>query len=690
MSKKSGKYSKEFINNLEEHTYETLEKNNYLTQKKLEKLVLDAKDTYYNNTGILTISDSTFDYLIDILEERFPKSKVLDQVGSDLPTDASNKVRLPYHLGSMDKVKPGSSKFRIWTEKYNSNNYVISEKLDGLSGLLVFNLDEDSDTPNKITARLYTRGDGDIGQDISHLLPFLKFNLDNNETLASRYKSLSRYMSSLKIEKLAIRGELIITKETFNKKYAKEFPKGRSLVAGVVNSKADGFNKPDLRNRAKDIKFVSYQVVYPEFTSEKQFTILQKELKFNTAHFKILKEELTLDKCETLLLEFKDLSKYEIDGIILTDNAAIYSNPVEGNPKYSVAFKMPLEEEQSKETVVEYVEYNVSKNGILKPRIKYHPIKIGGDTFVYTTGFNAKYIKDNKLGPGSRIVIIKSGDVIPYIYKVLSSSIKGVWQKPEQEWHWNDTNVEAVIDDLKDLPMEKVMLQFFNQFEIDGMKEGVLVRLINAGLDNINDILRMKVETLIDIDGFQMRSSKKLVQQIQEKIVLVKHPLDKLMVSSNCFPNFGIKKIKLITNNFGVKDILSNKISVSELVLIDGLGEITATDFLDNLPKFVEWLGNHSILQVLDEDKEKVNSKDIKMDEFIKGKKICFTGFRNKELEEYVVSNGGIISSGVSGNTSLLVAKDVNESSSKINKAREKGVQMLSLEEFKSRLRSFV
>ena len=686
MSNKSNKYSQNFINNLDEQTYETLEQNNYLTQKKLEKLILDAKDTYYNNTGILTIQDTTFDLLIEILETKYPKSKILDVVGSELPAEATNKVRLPYHLGSMDKVKPGSSKFRIWTEKYNTKNYIISEKLDGLSGLLILSLDDNSDTPNKINSRLYTRGDGNIGQDISHLLPFLKFNLENNETLASRYKHISKYMKDNKYEQIAIRGEIIISKEKFNKKYSNTFPKGRSLVAGVVNSKADGFNKPDLRNRAKDIDFVSYQLVYPEYSAKEQFEILNKKLKFKTAYNEWFNNNtITIDECETLLLKFKENSKYEIDGIIITDNVKVYSNPVDGNPKHSVAFKMALEEEQAKETVVEYVEYNVSKNGILKPRIKYHPIKIGGDTFVYATGFNAKYIKENNLGQGSRIVIIKSGDVIPYIYKILSSSISGKWQEPEQEWHWNETGVEAVIDNISDLPMEKVMLQFFNQFEIDGMKEGVISRLVNAGLDTINDILRMKVETLIDIEGFQMKSSKKLVEQIQKKIVNVKHDLDKLMVASNCFPNFGIRKLRLVTNNFTVKDILDTKIKMVELVKIDGLGEITSRDFLEYLPKFKEWLNNHSILKV----NMSIANTEIKIDSYIQNKKICFTGFRNKELEAYVNGNGGIVSSSVSGNTSLVVAKDINESSSKINKAREKGIEIVSMKDFISRLAMF-
>jgi DNA ligase (NAD+) len=684
------KYSQEFINALIEHPITALNEYNYKTQKKLEKIVLDAKDTYYNNTNTLKIPDNTFDTLIDILEEKYPKSQVLASVGSNLPSDATNKVKLPYHLGSMDKIKPGSRKFDIWIEKYNSGSYQVSEKLDGLSGLLVLTIDETSDTPNKIVSKLYTRGNGDIGQDITHLIPFLKFNLDTNETLASKYKNIARYMEKIGTETLAIRGEIIVSKDTFKKKYSKKFPKGRSLVAGVVNSKADGFNKPELRNRAKDLEFVSYQLVFPEYISREQFKILSKDLKFKTAYNINLDKELTIEDCQELLLEFKEISKYEIDGIIITDNSKVYKNPTSGNPKHSVAFKMALDD-QSQETVVEYVEYNVSKNGILKPRIKYYPIEIGGDTFNYTTGFNARYIKDNKLGPGSRISIIKSGDVIPYILKVLSPSIKGTWQQPEKKWHWNENEVEAVIDDMTDLPIEKVMLQFFNQFEIDGMKEGVITRLVDAGFTTLNDIFRLSVEALLDVEGFQIKSSTKLIKQINEKILTLEHSIEKLMVASNCFPKFGIKKMKMITLHFTPKEILSGKLKVHQLVEIDGMGEISASEFLKYLPSFLTWLQEHPKLKVrLTQTKPASNitstSGTSSLNKFTIGKKFCFTGFRDKDLQEFVENNGGSVVSGVSKTTSYVVAKDVSENSSKITKAQSLGVPVISLAEFKSKL----
>jgi len=692
MSNKKNKYDVEFIKLLIKDTINTLTKYDYINQKKIESLVMDAKNTYYNNADILDIPDSTFDILVDILEEKYPKSKVLDIIGSELPKDATNKVKLPYYLPSMNKVKPGSKNLNIWIKKYDTGNYVISEKLNGLSSLLIINLNE-----NKINAKLYTRGDGNIGQDITHLIPFLKFNngesleLDDNDTLISRYKSLKKYMVKNNLESLVIRGELIISKEKF-KQYADKYPKALSFIAGVVNSKAEKFTKQDSRNKAKNLDFVSYQLIYPEYKANEQFDILKNDIKFKVANNNNYIEELNQLLCEKILLEYKEKSLYEIDGIIITDNSKINTNIVNVNPKYSVAFKMPFEDLQSKETIIEYIEYNVSKNGILKPRIKYQTIIIDGDIFNFTTGFNARYIKDNKLGPGSRIIIIKSGDVIPYIYKILSTSSNNKWSEPITKWHWNDNNVEAVIDDINDLPMNKVLLQFFNQFKINYMKEGVITRLIDAEFDNINDILNLQTSSLLSIEGFQIKSSNKLVLEIKEKILKPKHSIEKLMVGSNCFPNFGMRKIKNIVNNFKITDIVNNNnITIEKLINIEGVGDIVANDFIKYLPIFIKWLNAHPLLKIdyktNTKDNTNLEDKHKNHNIFIIGKKICFTGFRDEELTNFVENNGGSIVSSVSGNTSLVITKDINDTSSKLKKARSKNITIMSLIDFKNKLK---
>ena len=107
------------------------------SQSKLETFIKKANKAYYN-TGKPLLEDSEYDKLIDIMKERFPNSDVLNQIGAPIRSEIE-KVKLPYWMGSMDKVKPDSKQLISWLSKY-SPPYIISQKLDGLSALLTYNL----------------------------------------------------------------------------------------------------------------------------------------------------------------------------------------------------------------------------------------------------------------------------------------------------------------------------------------------------------------------------------------------------------------------------------------------------------------------------------------------------------------------------------------------------------------------
>jgi NAD-dependent DNA ligase len=230
---------------------------------------------------------------------------------------------------------------------------------------------------------------------------------------------------------IAIRGEIIIKNTVYETKYSKLYPKARSLIAGIVNSK-----KPDSKI-VNDIDIVFYEWIAPDtLTYEQQFKQLEK-LGVLCANYKVY-ASLTETQLPDLLMDFKKESVYEIDGIILSNNTKSHKRVTSGNPKYSVAYKMALDD-QIATTVVLNVEYNISKHGALAPRIQYKPIIIKGDNHQYTSGFNMKYIVDNKIGPGTEIQIIKSGDVIPYIYKIIKCSASAQMPDESIKWHWNDT-----------------------------------------------------------------------------------------------------------------------------------------------------------------------------------------------------------------------------------------------------------
>jgi NAD-dependent DNA ligase len=167
----------------------TYEKINNMSIIKLEELITLAFDKYFN-TETPIMSDETYDTLVDFLKLKAPKSKVLKNIGAK---PVKNKVKLDYWMGSIDKIKLGYDKeLDKWMKKYKPP-YYISDKLDGVSALLIYRPDS--------TINLYTRGTATEGQDISHLV---------------------KYFDLPKITKpMAFRGEIIINKKKFNDNWSK-------------------------------------------------------------------------------------------------------------------------------------------------------------------------------------------------------------------------------------------------------------------------------------------------------------------------------------------------------------------------------------------------------------------------------------------------------------------------------------
>ena len=154
--------------------------SNKLSISNLVKILKYASNKYYNEIEV--ISDDDYDYLYDLLKKKSPNNKFFNLIGSNIPSN--DKVKLPYHMGSMDKKKPNTGSVDTWIKKYKDTKYIISDKLDGDSIMFVVT---DGDK------KLYTRGNGTYGRDISHLIEFFpEFN------------------KNFDIDHFAIRGEFII------------------------------------------------------------------------------------------------------------------------------------------------------------------------------------------------------------------------------------------------------------------------------------------------------------------------------------------------------------------------------------------------------------------------------------------------------------------------------------------------
>jgi NAD-dependent DNA ligase len=617
---------------------------------KLEKLLLLASHMYYNTEEEL-LSDTTFDILQNILKERAPSSSILKDIGS--PVELVGKVPLPFWMGSADKIKPSSKELERWISKYKGP-YLISSKLDGLSGLLVITSHQ---------TKLYTRGDGKFGQDVSRLLDYItipKLTIGSGIT--------------------AIRGEIIIKKSIFNTKYKEFYPKARSLIAGMVNSSVKADSKSFKPEIAKQMEFIAYEVISYDnktFTFKQQFDFLIKN-GFTSAKNELINTSLSSDILSSKLLEFKETDDYEIDGIIIADSSKWYPRNESGNPDYIVAFKMSLEDQKRITKVVD-IEWNASKHGILKPTVIFEAVEIGGDTIRRATGFNASFINENNLNIGSKIVIIKSGDVIPYIAEV--SSKMDVALMPDKKgikWKWNDSKVDAILLNAKDdiNVIIKRIAHFMKTLGVVGVSEGVITRLYEAGYVSLVNILNVPIDSIASISGFSLKSATniyKAIHSITDKPINL--PL--LMDASNCFEGFAIKKLELLTSN--IPHILDKSPNTSAIIAISGFSDISANKILQALPDFKKWLNEHSMLKW--ELVEQSIPKDLKMLNQI----VVLTGFRDDTISGWIESQGGKMGSSVSSKTTILLVKDSSSCSSKMEKAKELGITIMTGDEFKKK-----
>lgn len=620
----------------------------------LSKTVTYLHNSYHQEQPLVT--DDVFDILKEVLEDRDPINKYFLKIGAEI---SKEKVLLPYFMGSMDKIKPDSNALERWVKKYKGP-YFLSDKLDGVSCLLQCDL---KDTKN--VTKLFTRGDGTKGQDISYLAKLLK---------------LPKCKTSI-----VVRGELIMKKSIFEKKYQKKYANSRNLVAGQINSK---HYDPKI---IKDIDFVVYEVIEPREKPSKQMKNAEQQ-GFDVVKNKV-KDEIDNNILSDYLVNRREKSDYLIDGIVVLDNN---KNPInkEKNPKWGFAFKMVLSD-QGGEAVVLDVEWNASKHGIMKPVLwigdhSGKPLEIAGVKIKRVTAFNAAYIRDNNLGPGSIVHVIRSGDVIPYITEVVKPAKEPRYPNGKEgiDWIWNKTGIDIELlntNTNKEVKIKK-LISFFKKLQVANVSEGMINKLYENNYTDLDSIINASVDDFKKIDGIQTTMANKMYKNIHES--LEKAYLSQIIAASTVFGiGYGEKRLqpiidllkdnKILKKTFNLK--MKNDDLISMISDIEGFQEKTASGFVNKLEKFNIFKEEHPALNIdkLIEDEEEKKDDGETGIKFMDGISVVFTGFRNKDIEKDIIEAGGSISSSVSKKITYLVCKDIDSDSSKIEKAKKDGVKVL-------------
>lgn len=610
-------------------------------------------EAYYEDDPL--VEDLAYDAFRSYAKALDDKHPYFAEVGAAV---RGGKVELPYPLGSLNQVEIGG--LDDWKRKNKikpTDILVVTAKLDGASGLATLDRGE--------LKRSFSRGDGYRGADNTRHLKNIITGIDSSFTAN-------------------VRGEVIIGYRVFESTVQQKvvrsgggrYKNPRNCVAGLMNaSSIDNYVY-------QFIDFVAYDYLGCKLDKLDQLKQLDDVGFMVPKYISLTAAECTEDRLSAFIQELRDTYGYEIDGVVVDVNdhdlrAKLNAENEDLNPEFAFKYKV-ADASNYAETEVVRVEWNLSKSGYYKPRVIVQPAKLPGITWTYATGYNAKWIFDNGVGPGARVAGQRMGDVVPNIIRVL----KSVDPQMPDDFVWNHTGVDAVarnVDDHEEVWIQQ-LVHAVSKIDFPHLKEGGIRQVVDAlGTRSFNStmkaILLMDESEWLNIVG---ANGTKIYDGIQAKMGGIDYHI---FVGS--MPHFGrgvgTRKMKKV---FEVcKDLVGFKLlEVEDIINIDGFEETTATKIVDGIDKFFEFYDSLSTKPTF---KSAVVEGAV-----LNGHGVCITGFRDKALDAWVEANGGKVQSGVSGNTTILIAADVKSNSGKVKKANElnasgKGkVEIMTLAQF--------
>ena len=612
-----------------------------LNEAELSSMIRAADKGYYCNNKPL-MNDEEYDILKEFIEDKFPDNEAIQEGHTACSVSVEKKkMKLPFEMWSMNKFKK-ENQINSWLGGYKGP-YIISAKVDGVSA----GYSTMGDKPT-----LFTRGNGKVGQDISHAIEYLGLPIDKG---------------------IEIRGELLMKKTTFENNWSEQFANVRNMIAGTCNA------KESLPDRWNDIDFVCYEIVTPHLKPSEQFKLIKKLniiSVINKKQKKINKSELS-----KYLIDWRENYDYDIDGIIVADDRK-YPRTSK-NPKHAFAFKTVLDDQIVESKVVNVI-WSPSKDGYLKPKVQIQPVKLGGAVIQFATLHNAEFVIKNKIGLGAIVQIIRSGDVIPKVEKVIKPAKKIKMPTFDHgEYKWNSTKKDLVLLNAGDNDIVKMKMfdDFFNKLDVVGLGRGNIQRIMDSGFNTIPKILTMTIGEFMQVEGFKEKLSTKIHNSIHERLDNV--GLAELMSASNIFGRgLGTKRIVAIMEEYPniITSKENDKAKLNKIIELEGFKEKTALLFVPYIQKFISFLKDINQMDKL----KKIENKKIDKSHPLHNKKIVITGFRDKELQKKLEEIGVKLGTSVSKNTFLVLVKDLDDDTGKADKARKMGVKLQTPEWIKA------
>lgn len=645
--------------------------------ENLRKTLTYHSNRYYNDDAP-EIEDYEYDMMmreLKALEEEYPQFDSADSPTKRVGGKADNSFESVVHTVRMESLQDAFSRDEIYDfekrvlDAVSAPKYSVEPKIDGLSVSLEYE--------NGVFVRGSTRGDGNVGEDVS----------GNLRVIRNIPLKLNK-----EIPYIEVRGEVYMPKKSFERVVDRQLINGETPFKNPRNAAAGSLRQKDsevTKTRGLDIFVFNVQRIEGvELTSHKESLDFLKTLGFNTVPGYTLVDSIDAALAEIDKIgESRGSLEYDIDGaVIKVDDFAM--RDILGStakfPKWAVAFKYPPEEKQTKLLDIEIA---VGRTGVLTPTAVLEPVHLAGTTVSRATLHNQDFINEKGISIGDIVTVRKAGDIIPEVLCVNVHHGEDIYKYPT---HCPSCGSEVIREEGEaaircinpDCPAQLLrnLIHFCSRdaMDIEGLGPAIIETFVeNKLIEKTEDIYNLTFERIADkkLEGFKEKSINNIINSIEKS---KDNDLGKLIFALG-IRHIGAKAGKLLADSFKTMDAVMQA-SEAEISEIDGFGDVMAAsvaEFFSN-PESVQ------LVKSLEASGVNMKSKTVIKDNRFENQVFVLTGtlptLKRAEASKMIESFGGKTSSSVSKKTSFVLAGE--EAGSKLDKANKLGIEIISEEDF--------
>ena len=653
-----------------------------------EKIIYNSKLYYENDAPEIT--DYEYDMMfreLQELEEKFPEIRTPDSPTVRVGGRALDKFEKFTHnvrMGSLTDVfsfdELSDFMSRINNEMSSDTEFSVEPKIDGLSVSLIYR--------NGIFERGATRGDGDVGEDVS----------ENLKTIKSVPLKLSE-----PIPYLCVRGEVYMPKRVFSELNEAREAAGQPLFANPRNAAAGSLRQLDPKiaaSRRLEILVFNLQEGDIYLDGRLPTTHIETLNRLDELGFATVTNRVSATGFESVsehiayLGEHRDELEFDMDGAVVKVNSLADRVKIgEGTstPKWAVAYKYPPEE---KETKLTSIDIQVGRTGVLTPTANLEPVRLAGTTVSRATLHNAQFILERDIRIGDTVVVRKAGEIIPEIIRSIPEKRQGSEVPFEMPSTCPSCGAIVVRDECGEgaatrcvnpacpAQTSRSITHFASKgaMNIDGLGPQVVELLLSNGkIHDIADLYTLKVEDIENLERMGKKSAENLVSAIEES---KSRGLERLLFA------LGIRQVGEVAAEeiAGKMRTLENLYNATfdDFTAIKDIGDITAAALVE----FFASSDTRALLDRLASLGVSTEAKGEERGELFAGLTFVLTGtlptMTRDEASEIIKKNGGKVSGSVSKKTTYVLAGE--EAGSKLSKAKDLGVKIIDESAFLSML----